>query len=316
MNLCPILIIRGIGLKYLLLLIQYAFVVSFISAQPSFESFATSETGGNGTYDLNAKPSGIIEGDLLISVACYESGSSQSVSSPAGWTLIAKTDNGSNIGITTFYKVVDAMDVAAATFTFSLTEDKKWTLGISRISGVDTVSPIDIHSENSGSDGNVIAASATTTVDSCLVLAIYGNKKDATYVGSNNEEYEVEHATGQIASQMLETFVKLSAGSTGNTVAIPSNSESWIAQQIAIRKSNVVLLNNYRSIASGNYHINTTWERERSDGTWLSPSNISPPHSNANVVVRDTHNVTVNDSLVVLDSQVAIESGGVLTIQN
>lgn len=315
MNLFQFFITRIIKRKKVLLLIHAMLAVFYISAQPTFESFATSKTGGIGNYNLSAKPPGVKIGELLISVTCYESGSSQSITSPPGWILIEKTDNGSNIGIATFYKVADSLDVIASTFTFSLSEDKKWTLSISRISGVDASVPIDVFSENSGSDGNVIATSVTTTVDSCLVLSVYGNKKDATYEGSNNEEYEIEHPIGQIASQMLETFVKLNAGSTGNTTAIPSNSESWIAQQIAIRKSNTILIDNYRSIVSGDYYNSITWERERSDGTWLNPSDISPP-IHANVVVRNTHNVTASDSLVVLNSQVRIESGGVLNIQN
>ncbi|MEM9549442.1 MAG: hypothetical protein AAGA77_25960, partial [Bacteroidota bacterium] len=245
-------------------------------AQPAFQTFATSETGSSGSTTLDAKPSGLAEGDLLLAFACYESGNSQTVTSPAGWDLIEKTDEGSNIGLTSFYKIADANDVNSSTFSFILSEDKKWSLAVVRISDADGMNPINTHSSRTGAGGNTKTWSVNTTEDSCLVLAIYGNKKDATYKGAFNEEYEIEHEEGQIASQMLESFIQESAGATGNTQAKPSNKDSYVAQQIAIRKSSATLLNNFRSLASGNFDENNCWEREQSDGTWLSPSN-SPP---------------------------------------
>ena len=290
-------------------------ICSFTYAQPVLQTYDTDMTGGTGAYDLSAKPAGLAVGDLLLAVACYESGNSQTMSSPNGWTSIAKTDEDSNVGMETFYKIADASDVAASEFTFSLSEDKKWTLAISRITGVDQSDPIDVYSGNDGPGGNPVANSVTTTTDDCLILAIYGNKKDATYTGSHNEVYEIEHFFGQISSQMLETFVQNTAGATGNTTAVPSNKDSWIAQQIAIKGSGPALLNHFRSITTGDYENNTSWERERSDGTWLSLSDTAP-FNDSKVTVRTGHIITAQLGLHCIGAHLTVEDGGELNVMN
>lgn len=286
-----------------------------ICSQPVFESVDTDETGGDGAYILSAKPDGIQVGDLLLAVACYESGSSQTVTSPADWNSIAKTDHDSDIGLATFYKIADEADVAATDFDFQLSEYKKWTLAISRLSGVDAENPIDTYSEKSGPNGNAKTKKITTSQNDCLILAIYGNKKEATYLGDFNERYEIENEEGGIASQMLETFVQGTAGQTQNTVAKPSEKDAWLGQQIAINGGAVALLNNFRSIATGDFANNLIWERERADGSWLTPSDISPIDDGI-ITIRNSHIVTAENGMTCVSAQIFIENGGKLKIMN
>lgn len=312
-TLCNILIPKNHTFKPILLFL-FLLISCSLSSQAVIESIATNETGGDGAYSLDAKPSGVQEGDLLLAVACYEGGESQIVTSPQDWIQIEKTDHNSDVGMVTFYKVADLQDVSATTFTFELSEDKKWTLGISRITGFEPLNAINVYSENSGSSGDPIASSVLTTENDCLILSIYGNKKEASYEGDYNEEYEIENTDGGIASQMVESFVQEEAGSTSNTTAVPSEKDAWIAQQIAIEGSAVTLLNNFRSLKSGNYQDVATWEREKSDGTWLSPSDIVP-QANANINIRNLHVVVSSNNLVFQDAQIKVECGGELKVQ-
>ena len=112
---------------------------------------------------------------------------------------------------------------------------------------------------------------------------------------------------------MVESFYQTDPGPTPNTIAEPNKVNKWVAQQIAINCSAPALLNNFRSITSGDFHTNSTWERERADGTWLVPSDIHPP-GDANITIRTSHVVNSQTELTCTNAIMMIESGGALII--
>ncbi len=68
----------------------------------------------------------------------------------------------------------------------------------------------------------------------------------------------------------------------------------------------------YRSVATGNWTDNTTWERH--DGTsWVAaPSGAYPQDTSGVITIRDTHNVTVDTDISI--DETVIESGGTITV--
>jgi MSHA biogenesis protein MshQ len=210
---------------------------SFAHAQPVWQTSATA-VGSGGTATV-AAPSGTVAGDLLIVGIMLEKGSDVAITA-TGWTLVRRTNNGTDAGMATYWKWAGSSEPAS--YSFTLTNSPKWSVGVSRITGADTTTPIDISGGTTGGSGNVTAPSVNTTVADALVLAFYTNKKPATYTaaGGTDERYDAPNTSGGLPSNMMATFVQASAGATGNKAATPSESEKWAGQQVAVRPVPVV----------------------------------------------------------------------------
>jgi hypothetical protein len=57
-----------------------------------------------------------VSGDLLVVGIMLEKGSSSAITAPAGWTLIRRTDQGTNAGMGTYYKWAGASEPASYTW--------------------------------------------------------------------------------------------------------------------------------------------------------------------------------------------------------
>lgn len=210
----------------------FLFTVQIVLCQPVYESFTT-KTGKNSSVNIN-KPSGTVEGDLLVVGLMYEKGSDENISKPSGWTLIKKTNNSTDCGLQTFYKI--AGNNEPSSYSFSTSNGSKWSIGCSRISNVDATDIINASSGKTGEGTNVKASSITTTLSNTLTLCFYTNKKDAHYSPHNSttERYDKPNTSEGQPSNMLATFEHSSPGVTGDKTATASETERWAAQQISI----------------------------------------------------------------------------------
>jgi hypothetical protein len=193
-------------------------------------SVRTDGLSGNATID---KPDGTAAGDLLVAGIALEKGEDAQINPPNGWTLIRRTDNGTDAGLATYYKIAGASEPAS--YEFGLT-GQKWAAGITRITGADIANPIQASSGGIGGVANVTAPSLTTTKVNALVLAFFTNKKGTTYTPpfGTTEIYDAPNTEGGGPSQMLATFAQVLPGETGNQIAIPHVREKCAAQQVAI----------------------------------------------------------------------------------
>jgi len=206
---------------------------------PQLLTFATN-VGTSSTATCN-KPAGLAVGDLMIVGLTFEKGSQVAITA-TGWTLILRTNQSSNVGMASYYKIATASDVAASNFSFPLTNGPKWAIGISRIVDFDSSNPIaGVNGQLSGSSSsNVTAPSIAGIQEGALVMAYYTNKKNATFTPAVGtiEIYDHPNNSGGIPSNMLATFVQAVTGATGNKTAVASEGETWAAQQVAIRPGN------------------------------------------------------------------------------
>jgi hypothetical protein len=205
---------------------------STAGGQLVWQEAVTAVGTGNATV---AKPSGTASGNLLVAGLMLEKGSSETVTPPAGWTLIRRTNNGTNAGMATYYRLAGGSE--PANYTFNIALGSKWSIGISRVTGANPNNPIDVSGGLTGaSSTSVTAPSVTTSVANTLVLAFYTNKKNATYTaaGTTTERYDVPNDPGGLPSNMLATFVRATAGATGNRTATASLPEFWAGQQVAV----------------------------------------------------------------------------------
>lgn len=202
-----------------------------LNSQPVVESWGTN-TGSSSSASID-KPSGVSADDMLVVGLTFEKGSDEDLTPPTGWTLIRRTDNSSNSGLATYYKIAGASEPSS--YSFDLDNGSKWCIGIVRLSDVDDVSPIDVSSGNTGSGTSTVASSVTTTGNSELILLYYTNKKDANYSTPSGatEVYDDPNSSGGQPSNMLAYTTQAVAGATGDYTSTATESESWAAQQIA-----------------------------------------------------------------------------------
>ncbi len=202
---------------------------------PVIKSFETAVGAGSNPVTVN-KPAGTTSGDLLIVGLMFEKGSNATPTPPSGWTLIRRDNKYNYVGMATYYKV--AGDSEPTSYTFTLSNGPKWSIGISRIEGADPNNPINAHGGAFGhDDDDVKAPSITTNVYNALVMAFYTNKKDATWTppSGTTEVYDRPNTQQGLTSNMMAYYVQSSPGATGSKTAKPSRREVWVAQQIAIR---------------------------------------------------------------------------------
>jgi len=213
-------------------------LTSELRAQPVLQNFQTA-VGDITQATVNA-PGGIIEGHLLVAGIALEKGNGVNITPPTGWLLIRRTNNGSDCGIATYYKVATASE--PATYTFALSTSGKWSIGITRLTSVSVISPIDTSSGATGNPGNVTAPALTTRGPNRRVLCFYTNKKGVNFTPAplSTEIYDAPNVSGGAPSNMMADFVQNNTGATAARTAVPVDPEKWAAQQVAITPFNLL----------------------------------------------------------------------------
>lgn len=174
-----------------------------------------------------AKPTGLAVGDLMVSFVFGSSTSAPTVTLPSGWgTAVVSPWNPGDSGIGVFaYKIADAADVAASTFTFSSSNWGACFGFIGRYTGVNPTAPINstgaAQVTNSGTTGNF--PTMTTTVPNTLVVLAALYTYAATPSGSEfpnvgpagtTREGNANQPAFSAAFQAV-AFVQATAGATG-----------------------------------------------------------------------------------------------------
>lgn len=241
---------------FLLLGLVLVFNIVKVNAQAVWENSSTAVGSGTSTGGVN-RPTGTIAGDLLIAGLMFESGSGATLTVPAGWTLIRRTNQSSNVGMATYFRIATSSEPASYAFRAS----GKWAVGISRISGADSNSPIAVSVGNSSgtSSNSVSAPSVTTTSPNQLVLAFYTNKKGATYTPASGteERYDVPNSSGGFPSNMMATYVQSGIGATEVRIATASEAETWAAQQVVISTTVIEISETITSAGDITYNVPT-----------------------------------------------------------
>jgi hypothetical protein len=210
---------------------------------------------------------GTESGDLLLAILAFESGSSVNLITPTGWTLIKITNNTTNLGLATYWKIAGSIEPNS--YSFSSTGGKKWSLGISRITGVSKEQPIAGYREAIGTVAtfNVDAPSVTSTEPNQLVVAVYTNKKATIYtpMAGTTERFDRPNTTEGLPSLMKATYYQANPGQTGIKRAISQEKEIWAAQQILINSGSRVLPVNFLY-----FRINYSEKTREATLTWAT----------------------------------------------
>lgn len=134
----------------------------------AFGSVATVAWATAGTCVV-PKPSGLAVGDLMVAHIAATNGAT--VSTPSGWTLVRSDTNASGDPRSyVFRKFADAADVAASSFTFTLSGSQPNAGAIWRITDAPKGAPI--YASNGDGDDNATNPTFTNTVTPLTASAL------------------------------------------------------------------------------------------------------------------------------------------------
>jgi hypothetical protein len=226
---------------------------------------ASNPPPGTSTLVVNA-PSGIQVGDVLVAGIVVQGGTGVTVTRPGqgtgatddDWQQIRRTDNGTNISLITYYRVVVNKDADASadepgSFTWNFSPDARASGGISLYRGVDTGDPIEADAGNTGNDTSspyqAVAPSLNTGVDEAALLAFFAVN---TAKGGSSTNYWSQPNPSSGYNGMTERFDRQgtnppwpsisgtsktdsNAGMSGTTTANAADGGQWAAQHVVLR---------------------------------------------------------------------------------
>jgi hypothetical protein len=206
---------------------------------PTFRASATAQADSADGLVTVSVPTGTAAGDVMVAGIVVIS-TSATLSPPAGWETIRRSNSGAGLVLETFYKLAEVSEPADYTW-ITTTEDAGPVIGIiASYSEVNPASPIGVDAGvgYSGLSSPITTApDATTTVDGCLVLGLYLIQVNTTVSSvGNGQALRDSQATGAGSTLALADLAQTSAGAIGTrTCTFAASTTRNVAQTIALR---------------------------------------------------------------------------------
>ncbi|MCW2990734.1 MAG: hypothetical protein JWM73_1328, partial [Solirubrobacterales bacterium] len=178
------------------------------------------------------KPTSTTTSDVLV--ATVSGAGTNTITAPAGWTLLVSTASpGATMRTLTYFKVATASEGASYAFTSSAA--RNMTGGIIALRGANPDFPIDAVGEASGASGNAVAPAVTTSAANDWVINAGAVARNATFTAAAGTTARYSLA-GTGTSSHGATATQVAAGATTARSMVPSNTTAnWIAHTIAVR---------------------------------------------------------------------------------
>jgi RHS repeat-associated protein len=211
---------------------------------PAFRSANSATT--TGTTLTITKPSGVAANDVLIgSVAVTPS--SATITPPADWTLVRRTDNAGPTAnsLAVYYKVATGSEPASYAWT---TSGASFTVGgVQAFSGVDSATPIDI--ENGQTTPSSLTHSTpnlTTTVANTMVVTSHGFASSRTWTPPSGMTESFDRPSGSnnatgLSIEGNRVLQPLAAATGTKTATAAGYADAGNAHLLALRPAKVNL---------------------------------------------------------------------------
>jgi hypothetical protein len=192
-----------------------------VSAPAPGVVFRSASVGANsvGTSLVVSTPGGVQAGDVMIAVIDVKA--TPTVSTPAGWTLVSATTDGSNFRQLVYSRV--ATGAEPATTTWSLNQSRAASGAIGAYSGADTSAPVQTFSAATGSTSAITAPSVTSIRDGSMIVGGFGINADATIASPAGMTERGEIVSATRLRTELSDYVLSPAGATGDKVALAAS---------------------------------------------------------------------------------------------
>lgn len=189
-------------------------------------------------------PAGVTAGDLLLTQITVRGGTGQTITAPAGWSLVptsGRVNSGTTLAQAIYYPATGA-EPASYTWTFSSSERAAAAMLAYR--GVDPANPIDVSGgqPNNAPSTSATAGSVTTTANKTMLIGFYGrpNGNNTWSLPPNpagtTQRYSFGGGAGPNGAEILaadEIFDV--AGTTGARAASASSALVSIGHLVALR---------------------------------------------------------------------------------
>jgi RHS repeat-associated protein len=211
---------------------------------PAFRSANSATT--TGTTLTITKPSGVAANDVLVgSVAVTPS--SATITPPADWTLVRRTDNAAPTAnsLAVYYKVASGSEPASYAWS---TSGASFTVGgVQAFSGVDTATPIDIENgQTTASSLTHATPSLTTTVANTMVVSSHAFASSRTWTPPSGMTESFDRPSGSnnatgLSIEGNRVLQPLAAATGAKTATAAGYADAGNAHLLALRPAKVNL---------------------------------------------------------------------------
>lgn len=188
-----------------------------------------------------SKPTGTVEGDLMIASFTGDGNAGNAPTGPAGWTLGDEGNpgggDGSNAWTAWWWKIAGPSEPAS--YDFSQTGSADSAGGIITLTGTHETTPIDTHSEAMATSNTPTASGITTTADDSMLVIVGGQQNGGTAMdwtppGGVTQRYE-NATTGSGVGNFGGTEPFLTAGATGSRAFSSNRNDFYAIYLIAVQ---------------------------------------------------------------------------------
>ena len=223
----------GIAIGILALLAR----ASAADAQVTFRAAAT-PIGVNANSIGIARPTGTLANDVMLAAIAVRGGSNTTITAPSGWTLVRRTNNGTTIGVATYWKRAGTPVADPGPYAFGFSASIRATGGITSYSGVHLTTPINVSNGGTGSSSSCVAPGVTTTFANTMLVGIFsiahGNAAFTQPAGMTERWDFGDNAGPNGTAGATDDEAQVLAGASGNRTAVNGNSAAYAAQLVAL----------------------------------------------------------------------------------
>ena len=198
-------------------------------------AFRSASTGANnvGNNVVIPRPAGVQTGDVMVAVVDVKA--APVVPTPAGWTLVSSTANGSSFRQLVYWRVATGSEPAS--YTWSYGENRAASGAIVAYSGAATTNPVETYSAGTGTTTSITAPSLTSAVTGAMIVGAFGINADSTIAppAGMTERGEIVSAT-RLRTEVSDVVLS-AAGPTGAKIATAATAAANVGQLIALRPS-------------------------------------------------------------------------------
>ena len=169
------------------------------------------------------KPVGLAVGDVIDLFIEIATANANTASMPTGWVQAhaGRTNDANANHMEHWYKVADAADVAASSYTCSFGANRTYAYVVCAIVGVNTASPMGIATINNdwtlSAQSSITIPAGTTSVNDCLVVGGVGATDTTTF--SSSALTEIGQVSRTNAAAYTGYTTQAVTGSTGTKAA-------------------------------------------------------------------------------------------------
>lgn len=203
------------------------------AAVPDIEFVGTEAAKSDGSVTTTLAidvPANVQEGDLLLAVlhSAHRSFSS------SGWTVISNETDGSNVSVTTLFRLATGSEPSS--YTFTANSDAHIIGSISAYRNVDPDNPIGTDTGATGTSTSITAPEVSTAHAGAWIVYAATNRHSSTPEISNpsgmteRDQDSLAIFRGIVADEEIA-----SAGPTGSRTATVSSSDFWAAQLVELQ---------------------------------------------------------------------------------